>query len=250
MTHKRYADKIVEWIREIVKDAGAEGVVVGMSGGIDSAVTSVLCKKAVQNTLGLILPIYSREEDKKDAISVAEQFKIDYKVIDLSSIFDELCSSIGERISESDLRGNMASSNLKPRLRMITLYYFANKNNYLVAGTSNKSELAIGYFTKYGDSGADFEPLGDFYKTEVYDLARNLGIPRKIIDKAPSAGLWSGQTDEEEVGISYEELDEILYGLEQSKDRRFTDTKKVEYVKELVKRSEHKRRALPTFKKL
>ncbi|MHC1587128.1 MAG: NAD(+) synthase, partial [Candidatus Syntropharchaeia archaeon] len=137
---------------------------------------------------------------------------------------------------------DLASANVKPRLRMTTLYYFANKMNYLVAGTGNKSELSIGYFTKYGDGGVDILPIGHLLKTEVRELAKKLGIPEKIIKKIPSAGLWEGQTDEGEIGMSYESLDRILSSINSIKEG-----KEVERVKEMIKKAKHKRKPPEIF---
>jgi NAD+ synthase len=134
----------------------------------------------------------------------------------------------------------LVQANLKPRLRMITLYYFANKLNYLVCGTGNKTELSVGYFTKYGDGGVDLLPIGDLLKRQVRQLARELKVPEYIITKAPTAGLWPGQTDEGEMGITYPELDDILERIEK-KRRQVIAKKKLEKVKKMIKCSEHKR---------
>ena len=135
---------------------------------------------------------------------------------------------------------NLAKANLKPRLRMLVLYYFANKLNYLVCGTGNKSEIMAGYFTKHGDGATDILPIGDLLKKEVRKLAKELGIPEHIITKPPTAGLWPGQTDEGEMGITYPELDDILERLE-NKRKQVLPKKKVDKVKEMIKSSEHKR---------
>ncbi|GAB6099558.1 NAD(+) synthase [Halanaerocella petrolearia] len=213
--------KLAAWIEEQVTDAGCEGAVVGLSGGIDSAVTSVLCKKAFpDNVLGLIMPCYSNPQDAEDAKKVAEKFDIPYQVIDLSDTFDQLQETIGIEDSE-----NLAVANMKPRLRMTTLYYYASQRNSLVVGTDNRSELKLGYFTKYGDGGIDLAPLGNLVKSEVREVAKELDIPKKIITKAPSAGLWEGQTDEDELGITYEEVDNyILTGEARSEVKEIVDS--------------------------
>ncbi|GAB6137238.1 NAD+ synthase [Halanaerobaculum tunisiense] len=199
-------DKLVDWIRDQVTEAGCQGAIVGLSGGIDSSVTSVLCNKAFpEDTLGLIMPCYSDPQDAEDAKKVAGQFDIPYQVINLEATYDQLLETIG--VEESD---GLATANIKPRLRMTTLYYYASQRNSLVVGTDNRSELKLGYFTKYGDGGIDIAPLGNLVKSEVREVARELGISEEIITKAPSAGLWAGQTDEEELGITYEEIDRYI----------------------------------------
>lgn len=212
--------KISNWIKEQVKKAGAKGCVVGISGGVDSAVVAVLCKKAFpKTTLGLLLPCYSIPADLRHAQKVAQKFSIPTKLMDLTGAFDELYKTFeGKKYPRGEK--SLPIANLKPRLRMLTLYYFANQLNYLVVGTGNKSELTMGYFTKYGDGGVDLLPLGGLLKSQVRELARELGLPGEIIDKAPSAGLWEGQTDEGEMGITYAELDKSIRALEAGKIRK------------------------------
>ncbi|MHC1610854.1 MAG: NAD(+) synthase [Candidatus Methanospirareceae archaeon] len=248
------ASRISEWIRERVNDAGAQGVVLGMSGGLDSSVAAVLCKKAFPDTtLGLIMPCGSRKEDIEHAKMVAAKFGIETKEIDLSRIFNILLKLLEVEEQENDGDAiDIAVANLKPRLRMICLYYFANKRNYLVVGTGNKSELSIGYFTKYGDGAADILPLGDVLKTEERKLAEELKIPAEIIEKRPSAGLWEGQTDEAEIGMSYDVLDKILLALERGDfngSRSGCDPELVERVKRMMDASRHKRETIPVFKR-
>ncbi|SJZ48926.1 NAD(+) synthase [Selenihalanaerobacter shriftii] len=230
--YAKLSKRLIHWIKEKVENAGCQGTVIGLSGGIDSAVTSVLCRKAFpNNTVGLILPCYSNSNDAEDAKLVANQFNIGVKVINLNEPFDVLLSEIG--VEESKKEDNMAIANIKPRLRMTTLYYYAAKLNRLVVGTDNRSELKIGYFTKHGDGGVDIAPLGNLVKTEVRELAKYLGIPDKIINKPPSAGLWDDQTDEEELGITYKELDHyILTGEAEPKVKR--------KIEELDAKSSHK----------
>jgi NAD+ synthase len=239
-------DKIVDWIRKQVQDAGAKGCVFGLSGGLDSAVVGVLCKRAFpENTLALVLPCCSREEDIKDAQELAEKFSIPAKLVDLEPAHDQLYLQLeGKAYSKEEM--NIAIANLKPRLRMITLYYHANKLNYLVVGTGNKSEAVMGYFTKYGDGGVDICPLGGLLKSQVRELAKELDIPAKIIKKIPSAGLWSGQTDEQEMGITYAELDKVITGIEKN-ELAGLDPKLVGKVKQRKLESEHKRRMPAVF---
>jgi len=210
MDVEHIADKLVLWIREQVLNAGCEGVVVGMSGGVDSSVVAVLGRRAFpQDILGVLMPCYSSPEDSEHAQEVAGKFSIPTKVVVLDSVLGALLGALpGSGIEPEGSR--RVKANLKVRLRMLTLYYFANRLEYMVVGSSNWSELAVGYFTKYGDGGADILPLGNLVKGQVRELARFLGIPQPIIDKPPSAGLWEGQTDEGELGFSYEELDWYL----------------------------------------
>lgn len=201
--------KLCDWMEDKLTKAKAKGIVLGLSGGLDSAVVAALSIRIFpQNTLAIIIPCHSLEADISDALDFINKYNISYKIIDLSKVYDPLIHLLNDKEKERSFK--LAEANIKPRLRMITLYYFANKLNYLVVGTGNKSELIIGYFTKYGDGGADILPLGNLLKSQVKELAEYLGIPKKIINKPPSAGLWEGQTDEEEIGISYEQLDKYL----------------------------------------
>ena len=203
-------DKLVLWIREQVLNVGCKGVVVGMSGGLDSSVVAVLCQRAFpQGVLGVLMPCYSCQEDSEHAQAVASKFSIPIRVVLLDSVIDVLLGTLPSDGAEPSL-SQLAKANLKVRLRMLTLYYFANQLDYLVVGSSNRSELSVGYFTKYGDGGVDILPLGNLVKGQVRELAGFLGIPQLIIDKPPSAGLWPGQTDEGELSFSYEELDRYL----------------------------------------
>lgn len=205
MKIKEICNKIVSWIRDYVETAGKGGVVIGLSGGVDSSVVCSLCMKALgkKRVLVLILPFTTGGKELSDAIYMAKHLNVNYRIINLKGVYELLLSHLPR--SDKITRGN-----LKARLRMVTLYYFANKLNYLVAGTGNKCELSAGYFTKYGDGGVDFSPIGDLYKSEVKELAKFLGIPERIINKVPTAGLWRGQSDEEELGISYDEMERML----------------------------------------
>ncbi len=208
---------------------------MGLSGGVDSSVVAALVKEAVgkNKLLALILPCHSSKEDLEDAVFVAGKLGIRTKTVDLSHVYGQLTKVMP--------KGNkLALANLKPRLRMSVLYYFANNLNYLVCGTGNKSELMCGYFTKYGDGATDILPIGDLLKKDVRRLAYELGIPVHIIIKPPSAGLWPSQTDEGEMGITYPELDDILERLA-AKKKQISTPAKVAKVKNMMKRSGHKR---------
>jgi len=201
------AEHLTDWIRAEVTAGDGCGAVFGLSGGIDSAVVAALAKQAFpHHTLGLVMPCHSEPRDAADGALVAHHFGVPSATVDLGPVYDLLLELLAG--SSSDLpESRLATANLKPRLRMTTLYAFANQLGYRVLGTGNRSELAVGYFTKYGDGGVDLLPLGSLVKSEVRDLARSLGVPARIISKPPSAGLWADQTDEAEMGLTYEELD-------------------------------------------
>ncbi len=226
----------MSWMRKQVKIAQVKGIVMGLSGGIDSSVVAALAKEAVgkNRLLVLILPVHSQIQDLKDAKIVAQKLGIETKIIDLSKIYDNLIKILPKA-------NKLALANLKPRLRMLTLYYFANKLNYLVCGTGNKSELMVGYFTKHGDGATDILPIGNLLKRQVRALAKELGVPKHIITKPPTAGLWPGQTDEGEMELTYNELDDILERMKRNK-RQIARKNKIEKVKMMIRRSEHKRR--------
>ena len=235
-------EKICSWFREVVNQAKARGVVIGLSGGIDSSVVACLAKKALgEKVLGVIMPCYSSAIDEDYAGLIAKMLKIKIERVSLNSTYDSILGVLpgGKK---------MALANLKPRVRMLILYYFANSLNYLVAGTGNKSEVLIGYFTKYGDGGCDILPLGDLLKTEVRELAKELRIPKKIIERVPSAGLWENQTDEGEIGITYEELDGIIMAIE-SNQKSSVSPGALARVEGLMRESVHKRSPALVFRR-
>lgn len=199
----------VEFIRAKLAESGCRGIVYGNSGGKDSALVGILCKKAADNTLGVIMPCQSKrnfEADMHDGMLVAEKFGIETVTVDISNVKSELCCEISKCADITDAAG----VNIAPRLRMTTLYTIAQSRGCLVAGTGNRSEAYMGYFTKWGDGAYDLNPIADLTVTEIYEFLRFLGAPEEIITKAPSAGLYDGQTDESEMGISYAAIDKYL----------------------------------------
>ena len=232
------AELISDWIASKVCGAGRCGAVVGLSGGIDSSVVAALCKRALgDSVVGVILPCESPPGDEDDALLVAEALSIERLTVRLDDALGALRSALPEA-------SRVAEANLKPRLRMAALYHVAAARSYLVAGTGNRTEIRIGYFTKWGDGAADFEPIGGLYKHEVRALAGELGIPASIMGKPPSAGLWDGQTDEGEIGISYDQLDRALAVIEGEIEDDSLDAAVVERVRQMTTSTAHKR-ALP-----
>ena len=237
MKHMRDVGSVVTciegWLADRVREAGAKGIVAGLSGGVDSAVVAALGRRVFdRNMLALVMPCHSDPSDAADARLVAESLDLPVRTIDLSATFDCLTAAMeGAGISLSD----MARANVKARLRMVTLYGAAQSMSYLVCGTGNRSEWETGYFTKHGDSASDLLPLIDLLKCEVRAVAAYLGIPEKIITKAPTAGLWAGQTDEGEMGFGYDQLDRYLATGE-------ADPAVREKIENMRAKSEHKRR--------
>jgi len=236
LNYKHVEKTLIEWLKGKVTNAKAKGVVLGLSGGIDSSVSAVIAKKAFPgHTLGLVMPCYSNEKDKKDAVMIAKEFNIEYKIINLNDFYDSFISTVDDDQSENN---QLVLANVKPRLPMVTLYYYSALKNYLVLGTDNWSELKVGYFTKYGDGGVDLTLLGRLVKTEVRELARYLNIPEEIINKKPSAGLWEGQTDESEMGLSYDKLDRYIL-------TRNAEPEIKEKIEKLSQKNSHKLKPIP-----
>lgn len=223
----------VAFIRGLVEASGASGIIYGNSGGKDSALVGLLCKAACENTLGVMMPCASKRNfgsDMADGIAAAEAAKIETRTVDLTAVREAAVEAIGgaARLSAA------ATGNINPRLRMITLYAIAQSENRLVAGTGNRSEIHMGYFTKWGDGGCDFNPISDLTVTEVYEFLEYLDAPLSIRTKAPSAGLFEGQTDEEDMGVSYAAIDRYLAGGEVTEAER-------EIIERYHSRSGHKR---------
>jgi NAD+ synthase len=243
MEPSRIKEQLVAWLQTQVRRAGAQGLVVGLSGGIDSAVVAALAKQACgDNVLGLILPCESQPDDERFARLTAVRLGVRAETITLDGVYQVLKNML------PPCGNRLAPANLKPRLRMTTLYYHAAMHNYLVAGTGNQTEIALGYFTKYGDGGVDLLPLGDQVKSEVRALAKELGVPQEIIDRTPTAGLYPGQTDEGEIGLSYDQLDRLV-GDPQAREWKTIGPEKAEKIRTMMTRSEHKRTLPPVFLK-
>ncbi|MDO9536386.1 MAG: NAD(+) synthase [Bacillota bacterium] len=241
MNSAEFCQDIIAWMQEQVFSSGGKGAVFGLSGGMDSAVVAVLCKKAFgDQCLGLIMPCHSISIDQEHGELLAREFEVPYAIYNLDGVYDQILASLG--ISAENTAGSLALSNIKPRLRMTMLYYFAAEKGYRVIGTGNRSEIEIGYYTKHGDGGVDLEPIGDLLKEEVRELAGYLEVPRDIIEKKPSAGLWEDQNDEDEMGFTYRELDSFLKGEK-------VDPALEEKIKTMQRCSEHKRKMPPTLKR-
>ncbi len=235
------AQRIANWLRYRVEAADARGLVFGMSGGLDSSVVAGLAKMACgDNVLGLIMPCHSSPEAAQDALRVAEHFGVRTHVTDLTPAYEALLAAVPHN------KSRLAIANVAPRLRMTALYCAAQSNGYLVCGTSNKSERLVGYFTKWGDNACDLQPLAGLYKYQVYELASVLGVPEEIIQKPPTADLWTGQTDEDEIGMSYAELDTVLQSIETG-NVQDCNPQSVERVLQMMESSQHKRSPVPIF---
>lgn len=221
-----------EFIKRAVEEAHASGIVYGNSGGKDSALVGILCKMACDNTVGIIMPCASKVNfgsDMEDGIKVADQFSIETRTVDLTGARQALMDAIGDDLNRS------AVTNIAPRLRMTTLYAIGADENRIVAGTGNAAERYMGYFTKWGDGGCDFNPIADLAVAEVYEFLRYLGAPGSIISKAPSAGLFEGQTDESEMGVTYAAVDTFRLGGKVSDEERAV-------IERYHANSQHKRR--------
>ncbi len=229
----------VAYIRAKLAEARAAGIVFGNSGGKDSALVGILCKAACDNTVGIIMPCASKRnygQDADDGRALAERFGIETRTVDLTAVREAELRAL-EGVSALN---DMALTNIAPRLRMTTLYAVAAAENRLVAGTGNRSEAHMGYFTKWGDGACDFNPISDLTATEVFAFLRFLGAPDSIVEKAPSAGLFDGQTDEQEMGVTYKAIDDyLLKGEVNEADKAIIDR--------FHARSEHKRRPISTY---
>jgi NAD+ synthase len=247
------AERIARWMRQHLAASGARGFLIGLSGGLDSAVVARVAQLAAPgNVVAAILPCHSDPQDERDARLVATEFSMVTVRIDLAASYDALIADAQPALQSlppqmrsasppaGDPRARVPLANIKPRLRMSTLYFLANSMNYLVAGTGNRAELSIGYFSKYGDGGVDLLPIGHLLKSEVRALARELNIPAPIIERTPSAGLWVGQSDEEEMGFTYADLERYLEDGPQGVSPALAMR-----IERLTRSSEHKRNLPP-----
>ena len=232
-------DRRVAYIRAKLQQAHADGIIFGNSGGKDSALVGILCKAACGNTVGVIMPCASRVnygQDRDDGSALAAQFGIETRTVDLTPVREAELKALEGAVKLTD----MSVANIAPRLRMTTLYTIGQAENRLVAGTGNRSEIYMGYFTKWGDGASDFNPIADLCAGEIFEFLRFLKAPASIVEKAPSAGLYEGQTDEQEMGVSYAAIDGFLQGGTVSEHDRAI-------IERYHSRSEHKRRPISTF---
>ena len=239
--YKKEFEGRVAFVQQLLKESGAKGIVFGNSGGKDSALVGIICKAACEDTVGVIMPCSSKrnyELDARDGQELARQFGIESRVVDLSPVKEAMLSQLASAAEVN----KTADVNIAPRLRMTTLYAIAASEGRLVAGTGNRSEAYVGYFTKWGDGAHDFNPISDLTATEVFEFLRYLQAPACIIDKAPSAGLFDGQTDEDEMGFKYAELDELLL-------TGSTNERAMAIIERMHRGSEHKRRPIRTYDK-
>lgn len=239
--YKKEFESRVAFVKELLAESGAKGIVYGNSGGKDSALVGIICKAACENTVGIIMPCSSKrnyELDAKDGETVARQFNIETRTIDLTPVKEAMLKQVSAATDISP----MADVNIAPRLRMAALYAVAASEGRLVAGTGNRSEAYVGYFTKWGDGAHDFNPIADLTVTEIFEFLRYLDAPACIIDKAPSAGLFDGQTDEQEMGFKYADLDEFLL-------TGHTNENALAIIERMHRGSEHKRKPIRTFDK-
>jgi NAD+ synthase len=245
----KYKERIVKGIRIFVDSTGTGGAVVGLSGGVDSTLVADLGKLALGNRIqALIMPEtgVSSEDDVEHAVMYAKKIGIPYRVLELKEVLESVQRVYPDPLNSKE--GFLSRANLAPRARMLLNYAVSNFEDLVVLGTGNKSELMLGYFTKYGDGGVDFLPIGDLYKTQVMQLASYVGLPDFIVDKPPSAGLWHGQTDEDELGESYENIDRVLfllfdkgYSVEKTARTLKVQREKVDRIMDLVNKNLHKR---------
>lgn len=229
---------MVSWLRDKRDKTGLKGAVFGLSGGVDSAVVAALSKLAFgDDHLAIVMPIHSLKEDEVDAKLLVDKLGIKTTRVDLTSTYDDFVKN-----AKAEGFTKMSLSNIKPRLRMTNLYLYGQNLSYMVLGSSNKSEYLVGYFTKWADSACDVYLLRDFYKSEVYELAKVLGVPDEIINKKPSAGLWKGQSDEDELGVSYDDIEKYFEG-------ETIDSEKAKRIQALYKSTQHKRDSIDYYKK-
>lgn len=243
---EEYCNKIGLWVKKHIEATCLNGVVLGMSGGVDCSVVARLCQNIGINTHLILMPYGNDMDNSKsytDAMELINKFKFDYHIFDIKPAVDAVQIPNDSGVLKVSVKENLelAKANIRPRIRMTYLYQCAQINNLLVVGTSNLSERTVGYSTKWGDGASDLNPLGMITKREVYILAKYLGVPDSIISKKPSAGLWEGQTDEEELGIKYEQIDEFIF------KGTSGDEKTDNIIKLKNERAMHKLKQIPIF---
>lgn len=234
-------DKRAEWIEKILAESGAKGIVYGNSGGKDCTLVGALCRRACENVTGVVMPCNSSVNyttDRDDALAAGKKFGIPQIEVDLSDVKNAFAGALHGALSAEDATESGVSAalvNINPRLRMTALYAIAQARGCLVAGTGNLCEYTMGYFTKWGDGAYDFNPIADLTVPEIYEMLEYLGAPEHIVSKAPSAGLYEGQTDEKEMGVTYAEITAYIRGESLPPDRRAA-------IAEREARTAHKRR--------
>ena len=252
-SYPELAGRIVKWISDYAKENEISTLVIGVSGGVDSAVTSTLCAETGLRTIALSMPIHQRESQNDLSLSHCSWLKsnwnnVETDIIDLSETFDSISLALGSKGNSE-----MALANTRARLRMATLYAFAASNEGIVVGTGNKVEdFGVGFYTKYGDGGVDISPIADLYKSEVFSLASSLGIIQEIQEAAPTDGLWAdGRTDEEQIGATYEELEWAMREIENPSEEEQSERQRKVMVRymELNKANSHKMKPIPVFKR-
>ncbi len=249
MDYDKVVEKIYEFLQNKLEETGAEGYIIGVSGGLDSAVGAKLAAEAVgpENVYGWVMPGEpSDSENMKDARKLCKDLNLNYREVNIEKAVDEFTSTAPVET------GELAEGNIRARTRMVYEYIGANQNNLLVIGAGNKTEIKLGYFTKYGDGAVDVRPLADLYKTEVKELAEYIGLDQKFIEKQPTAGLWEGQTDEDELGATYSEIDSIMKQLlennldvEEISVKTGIEEAEVRKFKQMHEKSRHKRQQPP-----
>jgi NAD+ synthase len=249
---EEFANAIARFIQDKVRDANARGAVLGLSGGLDSAVVATLCARAIgpERVLCILMPESATpSQEMDDARQLADGLGVEHLTVQLDPVMEVFRQQLGGEVEPN------AFANTKARARMSILYYHGQIRGYLVMGTGNKSEMFMGYFTKHGDGGVDYQPIGDLYKTQVRGLAKDIGVPSRFVEKPPSANLLPGQTDEDDMGISYDDLDKVLLGIELGMtdediaERTGIESTEVARIRSTVLRTRHKRR-IPLAPKL
>ena len=250
---KKVSKHITNWIENYINKSGAKGIVVGVSGGVDSALTSTLCAETGHNILCLEMPIYQNKDQvsrsKKHIDWLMSKYpNVTSKQIELNDTFESFVNSLPDNSSD---KHELSLANTRSRLRMVTLYYFSALNNYIVAGTGNKVEdFGIGFYTKYGDGGVDISPIADLLKSEVFTLAKFHNIIDEIIEAEPNDGLWNdNRSDEEQIGASYEEIEDAMMNFNKSDNLSKREKEVLDIFNSFHKANKHKMDPIPVCEK-